>query len=201
VRDTSNVHTGVAHHLGWAILVTATDFHRVVDRRRIDLIDDSLPAAPIHHHGGAHEMHADGAPLDDEALAALVADVRASAAEHAVRALDGLAAAFDAPIVSMSVRDWPDGLPTDIATLRRPPYESRADSMMYCAVLAEAASDRGWDVHRFDAKTIEGDATAALGGRADLLARQRSIQGPPWNKDHRIAFAATVVAACASASG
>ena len=74
---------GVAHHLGWAVLVTASADHEVVDRRRVELVEPGLPAAPIHHEGGAHELHRTGAPLDDEALAALVARVRASAARLA----------------------------------------------------------------------------------------------------------------------
>ena len=40
------------------------------------------------------------------------------------------------PIVSMSLRAWPRDFPTDIATQRRAPYESRADSVMYRQVLA-----------------------------------------------------------------
>ena len=29
---------GLSHHFGWAVAVTATDDHQVVDRRRIELI-------------------------------------------------------------------------------------------------------------------------------------------------------------------
>ena len=126
------VHLGIAHHLGWAVAVTATADHEVVDRRRIELVGPDLPAAPIHHEGGAHAMHRRGEPPDDDALAALVADVRASVAREASAALDELAAALPGPIVSMSVRGWPLDFPTDIAGQRRVPYESRADSIMYC---------------------------------------------------------------------
>ena len=61
---------GIAHHLGWAVAVTASADHAVVDRRRIELIEPGLPAAPIHHEGGPHLMHRSAEPLDDEALAA-----------------------------------------------------------------------------------------------------------------------------------
>ena len=57
---------GLAHHFGWATAVTADDDHAVIDRRRIELIEPGLPAAPIHHLGGPHEMHLDGPPLDDD---------------------------------------------------------------------------------------------------------------------------------------
>jgi hypothetical protein len=187
---------GIAHHLGWAVAVTSATDHTVADRRRIELIDADLPPAPIHHLGGTHAMHATPVPLDDDALAALAADVRAAASRAAVAALDRLAAEVPEPIVSISVRAWPDGFPTDIAVLRRPPYESRADSVMYCQVLADAARARGWDVHLYDARTVEDRAAQLLGARVDEVLRgPRARLGPPWSKDHRTALAATVVAA------
>ena len=63
---------GIAHHFGWAVAVTATADHQVLDRRRLELIEPGLPAAPIHHEGGTHEMHGSVEPPDDITLAALV---------------------------------------------------------------------------------------------------------------------------------
>ena len=83
---------GIAHHYGWAVAVTAADDHTVVDRRRIELIEPGLPPAPVHHVGGPHAMHRQTTPLDDDALATLVADVRASVVRSATTALDALAA-------------------------------------------------------------------------------------------------------------
>jgi hypothetical protein len=40
---------GVFDHFGWAVAVTASADHEVVDRRRIELIEPGLPAAPIHY--------------------------------------------------------------------------------------------------------------------------------------------------------
>jgi hypothetical protein len=191
---------GTAHHYGWAVAVTTSAEHAVADRRRIELIEAGLPAAPVHHLGGTHAMHTTAAPLDDEALAALVAEVRESAVRTAATALDELAAALPEPVASISVRAWPDGFPTDVAVLRRPPYESRADSVMYCQVLADAGRARGWEVHLYDARTVEAHATRTLGDRADgVLRGPRAQLGPPWSKDHRTALAATVVAAAGEA--
>ena len=83
---------GLAHHFGWAVAVIASADHRVVDRRRIELIEPCVPAAPIHHAGGPHLLHRSAEPLDDIALAALVADVRASVGRATSVALDELAA-------------------------------------------------------------------------------------------------------------
>ncbi|MDH3684032.1 MAG: hypothetical protein OEV40_29270 [Acidimicrobiia bacterium] len=178
---------GIAHHFGWAVAVTAGADYQVVDRRRIDLIEPGVPTAPVHHEGKA---------LDDAALAALVAEVRASAVRATTVSLEELATAASEPIVSMSLRGWPLDFPDDIAVQRRVPYESRADSVMYREVLAECARVRGWDIHLFDAKHVESQAASILGVRADdILDGPRATLGPPWAKDHRMALAATIVAA------
>ena len=176
---------GIAHHLGWAVAVTASADHRVVDRRRIELIEPGMAAAPIHH---------EGKPLDDVAAAALVRQVRASAIRATSASLDELATVQPEPIVSMSLRAWPMDFPDDIAVQRRAPYEARADSVMYRQVLAELARARGWDVHLYDAKRVEDQAVSILGERAhDVLHGPRATLGPPWAKDHRMALAATIV--------
>src|SRR3954449_1783316 len=138
---------GIAHHFGWAVAVTAAPDHRVVDRRRIALVEPGVPVAPI---------HSDGKGLDDGAVAAMVARVRASAARATAASLDELAAAVGEPIVSLSLRAWPGDFPDDLATQRRVPYEARADSVMYRQVLDDAARARGWAVHFFDAGDVEG---------------------------------------------
>lgn len=191
----NDMRLGIAHHLGWAVAVTASADHKVVDRRRIELIEPGLPPAPVHHEGGPHVLHRRGDALDDDALAALVADVRASVVRATSAAVDELATAVPERIVSMSLRAWPPDFPEDIAVQRRVPYESRADSVMYCQVLAEVARDRGWDVHLFNAKDVESEAARLLGDRADdVLRGPRATLGPPWSKDHRMALAATIVA-------
>jgi hypothetical protein len=177
---------GIAHHFGWAVAVTASPDHRVVDRRRMELVEPGTPMAPIHH---------DGKDLDDDAVAEMVARVRASAARATAAALDDLASAVGAPIVSLSLRAWPAGFPDDLAVLRRVPYEARADSVMYRQVLDDAARARGWAVHFFEAKDVEGQAAKILGRRAEeVLDGPRITLGPPWSKDHRMALAATVLA-------
>ncbi|XVQ11882.1 hypothetical protein ACQP1W_04670 [Spirillospora sp. CA-255316] len=181
------VHLGIAHHFGWAVAVTASADHEVVDRRRIELVEPGMPTAPIHHEGRS---------LDDKAAAALVAKVRASAVRAASAALDELATALPEPIVSMSLRAWQADFPEDIAVQRRVPFESRADSVMYRQVLAELAHARGWKVVFYNAKDVEAKAIKILGERADeVLHGPRATLGPPWSKDHRTALAATVLAA------
>jgi len=176
---------GIADHFGWAVAVTASSDHEVVDRRRIELVEPGLPAAPIHYEG--HR-------LDVEGTAALVATVRASVVRATTASFDELAAALPAPIESISLRSWPPDFPDDIAVQRRSPYEARADAIMYRHVLAELARARGWVVHFYVAKDVVGQAVTMLGARADaVLLGPRERLGPPWTKDHRTALAATIV--------
>jgi len=180
------VRLGIADHLGWAVAVTASAHHEVVDRRRIELIEPGLSAAPIHY---------ERARLDVAETATLVAKVRASIARVASAALDELASALPTPVVSISLRSWPLDFPDDVAVQRRVPYEARADAIMYRQELSELAHARGWDVHLYDARAVEGQAARKLGERAhDALYGPRATLGAPWTKDHRIALAATIVA-------
>ncbi|ODU03573.1 MAG: hypothetical protein ABS81_13780 [Pseudonocardia sp. SCN 72-86] len=180
------MHVGIAHHFGWAVAVTASAAHEVVDRRRIELLEPGTPAAPVHH---------DGADLDDAGLDEMLTRVRASAARATAAALDELAADLPGPVVSLSLRAWPPDFPTDLVVVRRAPWEARADSVMYLQVLDDVARARGWAVHLFDAKDVEARAVALLGDRArTVLHGPRAALGPPWTKDHRTALAATVLA-------
>ena len=181
------VRLGIADHLGWAVAVTAAADHAVVDRRRIELVEPGVSAAPIHYQRRR---------LDVAATAALVESVRASVVRAASAALDALAGALPAPVDSISLRRWPPDFPDDIAVQRRAPYEARADAIMYRNLLAELAHARGWEVHCYDAKHVEAQAADLLGDRAEEVLRgPRATLGPPWAKDHRVALAATVLAA------
>jgi hypothetical protein len=183
---TGGLRLGIADHFGWAVAVTASADHQVVDRRRIELVERGLPAAPIHYEGKR---------LDVAATAALVAKVRASVVRTASAALDQLAAALPEPVASISLRAWPADFPDDIAVQRRPPYEARVDAIMYRQVLSELAQARGWDVHLYHAKTVVGQAVTMLAERTDeVLLGLRARLGPPWTKDHQMALAATIVA-------
>jgi hypothetical protein len=177
----------IADHLGWAIAVTASPEHEVVDRRRIELIGPGLSSAPIHYESRR---------LDVAATAGLVAKARASVTLATSAALDELEAALPAPVLSISLRSWPLDFPDDIAVQCRAPYEARADAIMYRQELAALARARGWEVHLYQAKAVVDQAVSMLAERADeVLHGPRETLGPPWTKDHRTALAAAIVAA------
>jgi hypothetical protein len=172
---------GIFDHFGWAIAVTADDDHVVVDRRRLELVEPGVTPAPIHYDADRH---------DDASLTALLATVRASVLRASAAALDEL----PGPIESLSLRTWPPDFPTELAMVRRSPWEARADAVMYRQLLAELATERGWAVHTYEAKSVESEAAAALGSRAGQVLDVRARLGAPWSKDHRLAFAATILA-------
>jgi hypothetical protein len=179
------VHLGIADHLGWVIAVTASADHEVLDRRRIELVEPGISSAPIHYESRR---------LDVAATAALVAQARASAARATSAALDGIAAALPAAIVSISLR-LAAGLPRRVVQ-RRAPYEARGDAIMYRQLPADLARARHWNVRFYDARDVVEQAAGMLCERADdVLRGPRASLGPPWAKDHRVALAATVVAA------
>src|SRR5580692_11712281 len=75
---------GVSDHGGWAVLVTVARDGMLLDRRRVELVDEFLAALPQHHEGQA-------LPLDE--AVALVERVRVSAQRHAVLALEAVSMA------------------------------------------------------------------------------------------------------------
>lgn len=185
---------GVADHCGWAVLITAKGDGTLLDRRRVELVDEGLPSLPHHHD-------AQGLPLA-EALD-LIERVRASADRLAKVALDAVASAVPARIVGIALRECPSLPPTVAERLADYRAQNVADTVMYRQALAGAAEARGWSVHGYAPKTVLG-AAAEVMQIADLEAHfhelRRSI-GPPWGKDHGVAMAAAVVACRAARSG
>ena len=183
---------GAADHCGWAVLVTVVD-GALIDRRRVELIDDSLPKLPHHHECQALAMH--------DALD-LVERVRASANEHAAACLDALQQtllAVDVPatIIGIALRECPALPPTVAERITNYRAQNVADSVMYRDALAKAAESRRWFVFRYRSKTVFEAAAEAL--RQDtvdaLLKAVGKSLGPPWRKDHRVAMAAAIAAA------
>jgi hypothetical protein len=178
---------GISDHGGWAILVTVTRDGALLDRRRVELVDDSLPALPHHHQ-------AQTLPLEEGV--ALVERVRASAERHAVLALDAVALSVR-PILGVALRNYQPLPPTIAERIKDHRARNVADWVMYRKALAAAATARGWSVHLYDAKNVTAAASQALrveNFEAHFLAMRRSV-GPPWNNDHKLAMAAAIVAA------
>jgi hypothetical protein len=178
---------GVSDHGGWAVLVTVACDGTLLDRRRVELVDESLPKLPHHHDG-------QGLPLDE--AVALVERVRVSAEKHAVLALDAVTMAVPR-VLGIALRNCPQLPPTIAERIKDYRAQNVADWVMYRRALASAAEARGWPVYWYDAKKVLGAASQALRVEnldAHFLQVRRAV-GPPWDKDHKLAMAAAVVTA------
>lgn len=180
---------GVSDHGGWAILVTVARDGTLLDRRRVELVDDTLPGIPHHHEGQMLPM--------DRAVA-LVERVRASAERHAVLALDAVAAVVP-HIFRIALRSCPTLPPTIAERIKDHRARNVADWVMYRQALASAADARGWPVYWYDSKEVLASAGRALhvANFDDYFLEMRRAVGPPWNQDHKLAMAAAMVTATA----
>lgn len=161
------------------MLVTVSD-QKLVDRRRVELIDEGLPSFPHHHEGQR---------LPLQKAIALVERVRASAEKCTRACLEALANEVSPEIVGMALRKF-QPLPETVAErITNYQAQARADSVMYRDVLARAAETRGWFVDLYDAKAV------LTGATLDLVERAGKSAGRPWQKDHRTAMAAALIAA------
>lgn len=190
----AGAHVGVFDHWGWAVLVTVRSDGKLIDRRRVELVDATLPKFPHHHEALA---------LPVVAGVALVERVARSAQREARLALEALESSVPSPIVGLALRACPP-LPATIAE-RLADYRAQnvADSVLYREALALAARARGWSVYWYEAKTVSSQAARALGGSdiEALLQRTGAALGPPWQKDHKLAMAAAIASSIRKAEG
>jgi hypothetical protein len=178
---------GAWDHTGWAVLVTVAGDGTLLDRRRVELVDADLPSMP--HHGAGQRL-----PLPQ--AVDLVERVRASAERHARLALDTVDEEVPASIRGIAIRELPRLPPTVADRIQSYWAQCRADAVMFRTALAEAAKSRGWSVHPYDARKVLDEVRDIL--RVDdadthLMQIRKSI-GAPWQKDHRVAMAAAIVA-------
>ena len=178
---------GVSDHGGWAVLVTVARDGTLLDRRRVDLVDEGLPKLP--HHSEGQRL-----PLDE--AVELAERVRVSAERHAGLALDAVTMAMP-HILGVTLRKCQHLPPTIAERIKDYRAQNVADWVMYRKALASAAEARGWPVHWYDAKKVLGAASQALSVEnlnAHFFHVRRAV-GPPWDKDHKLAMAAAIVAA------
>jgi hypothetical protein len=182
---------GISDHGGWAVLVTVARDGTLLDRRRVELVDEDLPKLP---------HHTEGQRLALDKAVELVERVRVSAERHAVLALDAVTTAVPR-VLGVALRNCQPLPPTIAERIKDYRAQNVADWVMYRKALASAAEARGWPVHWYNAKSILETARQELRVE-DLDAhflKVRRAAGPPWNNDHKLAMAAAIVAARADA--
>jgi hypothetical protein len=167
---------GISDHRGWAIVVCVAPPGRVVDRRRVTLIDEGLEPQPLHH------------PDPNATLSETEARVRAvveSANSHALRALktlrDDLQPRFH--LEAITLPEGPDGLPDTVAEILASYMASvTADTRIYRDALCAAAE-------KLDIAVVRHPRRFEMPSDARLREPGKTL-GPPWREEHRVAFAA-----------
>ena len=162
-------------HSGWAVLVVvrepALEPH-VLDRRRVELVDEVVPRQPY------HAVAEDGASRDVIRRAEERAIESAIAATNAVRDEFGI----EAVGVVGRRRNVPDDLDKILASHM---LLHAAEGELYERVLLEAAASAG-----LPATLVDPDGLAVP---LPLENAGKSL-GPPWQKDHKLAAAAALLA-------
>ena len=187
-----SVVVGVADHSGWAHFVSAALVDgepAVVDRRRVELIEDGIPTQPYHH---------ETLTLNEADAERLLRRVRQSIAECTARALDRLSADLSPryQVAAIAMREPTlERLPETVGEAHRSYHTMcRADGMLYHTAICAAARQRHWDVvfHRRGEELTR--AAGALQARTSDVARfvNSLKQTPPWTAEHRNAFAAAI---------
>jgi hypothetical protein len=167
---TERVGVGWRCHSGWAVVVVASGSEHspvVLDRRRVELVSDSLPRQPYH-------------AVAESGAATSVIDLVAGDARRAVHeTLQAIGRADAVGLVAPERRIPPsvDRILASHALLHA------AEGHLYERAVIEVADDVGLEVHVVAPRSIE--VSAAV----DSL--RRAI-GPPWQKDHKWAMTAAL---------
>lgn len=190
---------GIADHGGWAVLVSVSTREGrpvVLDRRRVELVEPSLPTQPHHHEG--REL-----PLAEAER--LIERVRQSALAQAAEEFAGLRAELAPQFVlaAVTLRDGPV-VPSGMATaeiLASIKHSGVADGVLYRRALSDAAAKLGLEVVLHARGRELALAARGLGTDqedvAGLLEHAGRELGPPWRKEHRTAAAAAIAALAA----
>jgi len=192
---------GIEDHYSWANLVSVTTSgpnEILLDRRRVQLLDQQLAASPYHHD--TLQM-----PLSEAEK--LVRDVRTSANRRAESALSSLIEELaPAKCLGIAIRMPPlPELPATVAEVHSSTWiTNRADGMIYHQALTQAAAQLNLRVFYFEKDNVLELAAKARGKTARDLERQlkafRTTIGPPWRKGHIVACAGAIFAHVSAAS-
>lgn len=186
---------GIEDHYAWANLVSVTTSgpdELLLDRRRVELLDQPLAVSP-YHHDTLHLTHAEAEKL--------VRDVTTSANRRATSALSSLITEL-APATCRGIAIRVPPLPQLPSTVTEAHADTRvmnrADGMIYHHALTQAAAQLHLRVIYFEKNTVLALAAQARGTTARDLERRLkafgSTHGRPWRKGHVVACAGAIFA-------
>ena len=180
---------GVRPHTGWAILVAVDgEVPAVLRRERIELCPPELPRQ-VYHDVGERKLPTGRAQARISLVEAAVEQATRAALRDAVHATGAQAIGLVA-----EARALPE-LPS---ILRAHPLWHAAEGQLYRDALAAAAERLRLPVLDVPPRRVRSDAKQALSlsdAKIDALLRSLgSSIGPPWQRDHKDAALAALVA-------
>jgi hypothetical protein len=186
---------GCRDHSGWAVFVAVGGDPaqpQILARERIALVEDRLPRMAYH------------AALDCEIerAAELVAEVERAAEQGAAASIESIRRRLHDDghdVVGVAIAAGRTAVPTDLEKiLASHSLVHAAEGELYREALVTGAERVSLPVTRFVNKQAISDAAAALGVDAEALSKRLGDLGkplgPPWQKDHREATAAALIA-------
>jgi hypothetical protein len=171
----TSVRLGWRCHSGWAVMVVAAGTPaapRILARERVQLVDEPLPRMPYHAIQAWELSTGDGKTL--------IGKVRRAATKVTKKAVKD----FDLETVAVvgKVRNVPDDLQRILAAHA---LLHAAEGALYEEVLLDAAARADLPAVLVEERAIE--ISAALDAAGKKL-------GPPWQKDHKLAASAALIA-------
>jgi hypothetical protein len=186
---------GLKAHSGWAALVVvgARDGAReVVDRRRVELVEDECARQPYH---AAQELKGDSA----RGVVRRGVDAAHRLARHAVRSAIERESERGNEVIAcgvLVVDPMPDWSTDEILAVHVRMH--KAEGVLFRDALVRAGAGCGLKLVAIPEKLLTSRAQAVLGmrasGLADEIARLGKSVGPPWGKDQKDAALAAMVA-------
>jgi hypothetical protein len=151
----------------------------ILDRRRVELSDGSLPVQPYHAAADSGLARAETAKLITE-----VEELAASCAAAALAEIAAAVGAGPSEVAGVAVVAKDRLLPEDLARiLRSHALLHAAEGDLYEQALIEGAARAGLPVQRVTTTSAPINPSLDAAGRA---------LGPPWQKDHKMAAAAAL---------
>jgi len=176
---------GFRLHTGWAAMVAVSADCKVYLRRRVELIDDSVPR--FMYHAAAEMPVADAERLIDSARELAFACAQRAVAD----AIQHLRAA-NLRVVACGVSVGSSKLPADLsAILRSHALIHAAEGVLFQTSVIAAAEQQGLSVTPVREKGLWAGADPKLRER---IEKMRSEFGPPWTLEQKIATAVALAA-------
>jgi hypothetical protein len=188
---------GFRMHSGWGVLVAVardTEAVEIVDRRRIVVTDPKMPGAtqPYHH---AANLKIQEAEKHIANCAGVSERLAVAAIEHVIHEMDLCEYRIAASAVLLASGR---AMPPLAKILAAHPLIHTAEGEFFRTAVRNACSRLKISVDAIRERELEERMQAAFGISAGRMQRQletagRSI-GPPWNKDHKTAALAALIA-------